>query len=137
MIRAIDKIARITYKRITQHKRNYKMKLLTKAILAKLIKNNLDNADGDKDQTPVLKLFGGGACTWLITELNPEDNTMFGLCDLGFGFPELGYVSLTELEELTFPPFGLGVERDLHFKANGFISEYASTASEKGRIVQI
>ena len=37
---------------------------------------------------------------------------MFGLCDLGF--PELGYVSLNELQGVR-GPLGLGIERDLHW----------------------
>jgi hypothetical protein len=39
---------------------------------------------------------------------------MFGLCDLGMGFPELGYVSLNEMKAVRLP-FGLGIERDLHW----------------------
>ncbi len=35
---------------------------------------------------------------------------MFGLCNLGF--PELGYVSLSEMLEVR-GRFGLGIERDL------------------------
>ena len=32
--------------------------------------------------------------TWLLTEIDPDDHDhAFGLCDLGQGFPELGYVS--------------------------------------------
>ena len=36
---------------------------------------------------------------WLITECDPEEpGRLFGLCDLGMGYPELGYVSLYELQ---------------------------------------
>ena len=38
-----------------------------------------------------------GAATWLLTELDEDGDQAFGLCDLGFGCPELGYVSLTEM----------------------------------------
>jgi hypothetical protein len=54
----------------------------------------------------------------LYSELRKERRMklmMFGWCDLGMGCPELGYVSLSELEEAKFPPFGLGVERDIYF----------------------
>ena len=34
--------------------------------------------------------------TWYLSELNPETNVAFGLCDLGT--PELGYVSIDELQ---------------------------------------
>ena len=103
------------------------MKILTKAIEAKLIKNrNTNNGDADEiDFKPVVKLFGGGACTWLLTELDPGSNMAYGLCDLGFRTPELGYVSMDELMSIKFPPFGLPIERDLHFKADKTLTEYA------------
>ena len=111
------------------------MKLLTQSLREQLIKNhNAQLESGELDHKPVVKFFGGGAATWLITELDPESNLMFGLCDLGMGFPELGYVSLDELAAVKFPPFGLGVERDRGFKASKTLSEYASEASERGRI---
>ena len=57
-----------------------------------------------KDDTvshkPVVKYFTPfGAATWLISEIDDE-NMMFGLCDLGQGFPELGYVHLQDLMSL-------------------------------------
>ncbi len=53
---------------------------------------------------------------WYITELDKEDGTAFGRCDLGMGFPELGYVNLIELEETRNRFGGAAVERDLHFE---------------------
>ena len=64
--------------------------------------------DGTADMysVPVFcKLFTEpGSGQWWITEGedieidgNVVDFHMFGLCDLGMGFPELGYVSLDEL----------------------------------------
>lgn len=91
------------------------MKLMTKAI-EKALPSLDETADMTaEEQTVVVKFFGGSGATWWITAMDPENRTMFGLCDLGMGFPELGYVSLDELEALRFPPFGLPVERDLHF----------------------
>lgn len=55
-----------------------------------------------------------GAATWYITEYDPEDRTAFGWCDLGVGYPELGYVSLAEVESVRLPG-GLKIERDLWF----------------------
>lgn len=55
-----------------------------------------------------------GAATWFITEYNPDDRLAFGWCDLGLGFPELGYVNLEEVLSLVLP-MGLKVERDLWF----------------------
>lgn len=94
------------------------------------------DSEGSIDHKPVVKLFGGAACTWLLTELDPEDLTRaFGLCDLGMGSPELGYVDLTELAVVRFPPFGLPVERDLYWKADKTISAYATAAYAAQRIV--
>ena len=64
-----------------------------------------------------------------------DDDTMFGLCDLGLGYPELGNVSLSELQSIKFPPFQLGVERDLHFKADKTLSQYHNEAIEAHRII--
>jgi Protein of unknown function (DUF2958) len=56
----------------------------------------------------------------------------FGLCDLGIGEPELGYVSFAELEAAKVQ-LSLPVERDLHFMATRTISAYAdSPASAEG-----
>lgn len=111
------------------------MKLLTKEIEAKL-RANAKLPDSEKaDLKPVLKLFNPcGAATWLITELDDDGDTMFGLCDLGFGCPELGSVSLSEIASVKTRPFGLGIERDLHFTADKTLAEYADDARSKSRI---
>ena len=124
------------------------MMLLTKEIEAKLRENgaiNLEHRmrDGNtEDFKPVVKFFGGAAATWLITEISDEgedmdgnhDLILFGLCDLGFGSPEMGNVSLNELKSVKFKPFNLGVERDVHFTADKTLTEYANDARAKGRI---
>ena len=53
-------------------------------------------------EPPVVKIFNPtGSSIWLIHSMDPHDeDTLFGLCDHGFGFPELGYVSLSELQEV-------------------------------------
>ena len=41
--------------------------------------------------------------------MNPQDeDAMYGLCDLGTGYPEIGYVRLSELQRVTVrvPPSG-------------------------------
>lgn len=117
------------------------MKLLTADNIRKLIANGTASKesmmdDGKSiDHKPVVKLFGGSSFTWLLTEIDPDDsNTAFGLCDLGQGSPELGYVSLSELQELKFKPFGLGVERDRYWIAEKTIGQYAKDAQQKGYI---
>jgi hypothetical protein len=70
--------------------------------------------------------------TWLLTELGLDD-IAFGLCDLGMGTPELGFVSMHELRDLR-DPLGLPVERDMHFDADIPLSAYAREAREHRRI---
>ena len=82
----------------------------------------------------MVKLFTPNAgATWLLTELDSE-GIAFGLCDLGQGFPELGYVSLAELEGLR-GRWGLPIARDLYFIADKRLSGYAREARLAGRIV--
>jgi Protein of unknown function (DUF2958) len=72
-------------------------------------------------------------CTWLLKELD-SDGLLFGLCDLGLGCPELGYVALAELTAVR-GKLGLPVERDRHFEADKSISAYAEEARGLRRIV--
>ncbi|MGQ0686560.1 DUF2958 domain-containing protein [Bradyrhizobium sp.] len=90
----------------------------------------------DRDGPPIVKLFTpDGAATWLISEADPDDaDRLFCLCDLGIGFPELGYVSLAEISSVR-GRLGLPVERDLHFVADKPLSAYAEEARKQGRIV--
>src|ERR1700688_4733356 len=116
------------------------MTLFTKTQHEQLIANcqaqivRMDNREPDIDFKPVVKLFTPDAqCTWLLTEFGLDD-IAFGLCDLGMGSPELGFVSMHELRDLR-RPLGLHVERDLHFEADKTLSAYASEARSHGRIV--
>ena len=90
----------------------------------------------DFDPAPVVKLFTPDAgATWLLTEIDPEDHDhAFGLCDLGMGMPELGWVSLGELAAMR-GRLGLPIERDLSFHADKRLSAYAHEARLAGRIV--
>ena len=108
------------------------MQLLTKELKKKLIRNG----ETRNDHFPVVKFFDPcGTATWLISEMNPTDfDTLFGLCDLGMGFPELGYVSLSELA-MVRNALGLHMERDLHFKADKSLSQYAEEARVHQRII--
>ena len=93
------------------------MKLMTQAQKNKMIKNHNDQ-DGTKDFKAVIKLFDPtGSSTWYLSELDPNTNIAFGLCDLGY--PELGYVSLDDLSNLKVK-MGLGIERDLYFTPKTF-----------------
>jgi hypothetical protein len=108
------------------------MKLLTDQLKTKLLANG---ANRDQDHAPVVKFFNPvGSATWLISEMDPDNHDwLFGLCDLGFQCPELGTVSLHELEGITLKS-GLKIERDLHFKASHPMSYDADRARNMGYI---
>ena len=116
------------------------MKLLPPE-LAAVLRANCDahrsaQAEGraEPDPRPVLKLFNPvGAATWLATELAKDGDTLFGLADLGFGCPELGNFSLREIAGVRLP-FGLSIERDLHFATDKPLSAWADMARGKGAI---
>lgn len=117
------------------------MMLLTKSLKEKLMSNDLKQRSvrgtpEEIDFHPVVKLFTpDGGATWLLTELDAEGGDIaFGLCDLGVGCPELGYVSMAELATVR-GAFGMPVERDRRFKANKTLSQYATEARRHERIV--
>ena len=107
------------------------MKLFTQEILNKLLRNGVEsetarNKDGATPyHWPVVRLFTPDAnATWLLSEITPDDhNIAFGLCDLGMGEPELGYVDLEDLARLR-GCLGLPVERDRLFKADRSLMAY-------------
>jgi hypothetical protein len=98
--------------------------------------NALPSTARTLDFEPVVKLFTpDGNATWLLTELDPNGEYLaFGLCDLGLGEPEFGYVSLHELA-VARGPLGLPLERDLYFAPTRTIAAYADLAREHRRIV--
>lgn len=113
------------------------MNLISNELRSQLLANGRQSLVNEGfDPPPVVKLFTPDAgATWLLTEIDPDDEDhAFGLCDLGLGFPELGYVSLAELMSVR-GRLGLPVERDLHFRATKPISAYAREARLAGRIV--
>lgn len=90
----------------------------------------------ERDHWPVLKLFNPtGPATWLICAIEADGDTLYGLCDLGFGEPELGYVSLDELKEVS-AGLAIGLERDLSFRGEYPVSVYARAARTAGHIVE-
>jgi hypothetical protein len=117
------------------------MTLISTAQRQKLLENGraqrdaIDRQDQALDFKPVVKnLTADGNATWLLTELNSDIDLAFGLCDLGLGEPELGYVSLAELAGAR-GPLGLPLECDLHFAPTRTIAAYADLARERRRII--
>jgi len=116
------------------------MKLLTPEIAARLAANALarvaaiESGARESDPKPVVRFFNPvSAATWLATEID-ADGILFGLADLGFGCPELGSFSVAEFESVRLP-YGLGIERDLHFEAAHPLSVYAEAARAAGSII--
>lgn len=117
------------------------MKLLTQHIRQALLRNGklsqiyMEEGIEPPDFLPVVKLFTpDAACTWLLTELDPEDpDIAFGLCDLGMGCPEVGSVRISEIESVR-GKLGLPVERDRHFSTTKTISALADEARAAGCI---
>ncbi len=112
-------------------------KLITDEQRAQLLANGRQSLELENfDPAPVVKLFTPDAgATWLLTEIDPDDHDhAFGLCDLGLGFPELGWVSLAEIEAVR-GRLGLPVERELHFAPQKRLSAFTREARLAGRIV--
>jgi len=114
--------------------------LIPAEALARLKDNHLVNeraalADNPSvDLRPVVKLFfPTSAAVWLITEFDEAEGLLFGLCDLGLGSPEIGYVALSEL--LTaIGPLGIRADRDTNFIAQKSLNGYAAEARRLGHI---
>ena len=108
------------------------MQLLTQDQRARLIANGLNRAH----HVPVVKFFNPvGSETWLFSELDEDGGTLFGLCDLGFGWPEMGSASLSEIAAV-YLPFGLTIERDLCFEGCFPLSVYADAVRQCGGITE-
>jgi hypothetical protein len=108
------------------------MILLTSELRNRLLANGRLR---DIDYVPVVKFFNPvGAATWLATELDGDGDILFGLADLGFGCPELGSFSLSEMASVRLP-YDLGIERDLYFEGTFPLSVYSEAARNAGRIV--
>ena len=119
------------------------MTLLTPELRAALRANAVAHHDAmqsgnaEPDPAPVVKLFNPvGPATWLATELHADDDTLFGLADLGFGYPELGVFSLAEIAAVRLS-FGLGIERDLTFASAAPLSRWDDLARRHGSIISV
>ncbi|MCB9958700.1 MAG: DUF2958 domain-containing protein [Rhodospirillaceae bacterium] len=88
----------------------------------------------NRDFVPVVKLFTPDAnCVWLLTELDADN--AFGLHDLGMGYPDLGYVSISDIESICGPT-GRRIERDGQFAPTHSISAYARAAYSARSIIE-
>jgi len=110
--------------------------LVTEEQRRQLLDNGKAAASGAQlDPWPVVKLFTPDAhATWLLVQLDPNDeDTAYGLCDLGMGAPRLDHVRLSDLQSIRGPR-NLRVLRDTHFVPKRPLSEYVRRAEADGSI---
>ena len=92
------------------------MKIITKKIEEAFKKQGYTGNMSTKDIKIIMKLFNPcGAETWYLYE-KEDDDIYWCFANLGNPvFAECGTVSMNELMALK-GPFGLGIERDMHFE---------------------
>ncbi|SDP36093.1 DUF2958 domain-containing protein [Ectopseudomonas guguanensis] len=113
------------------------LSLITETEREQLLANGRARAASqDIDPLPVVRLFTPDAhATWLLASLDPVDeDTAYGLCDVGIGMPTLGTVKMSELLSIV-GPLKRPVMRDLHFRAARTLSEYTRLAHLNGSIM--
>ncbi|MGO4169937.1 DUF2958 domain-containing protein [Novosphingobium sp. YAF33] len=86
------------------------------------------------DPFPLVRLFNPtGRAVWLVSEIYPDDDTLYGLADLGLGCAELGIFSLREIEAIDLP-LGMKIARDLVFTTRHRLSVWAEASRLAGSI---
>ena len=108
------------------------MKILTKEVLDAFTKQGRTGNKSAKDIKIVMKLFNPvGAGTWYLYE-KEDDDIYWGFVNLGDPeMSECGTVSMTELMNFR-GRFGLGIERDMHFKPLSMSLEEVRNIVESG-----
>ena len=92
------------------------MKLLTKEILDAFKKQGYTENKKPEDIKIIVKFFGGSSFSCYCYEYDPVDRIYQAFCNLGDDqMAECGSLNQDQLESVTFPPFNLGVERDMYF----------------------
>lgn len=112
------------------------MKLLSPAVRRRLAANfERGLRDADFDPVPVVRLFSStGRAVWLASEILPDDDTLYGLVDLGAGHPALGPFSLADLTAIRPPP-GLPVACDPAFASMHGLAVWAAASRLTGSIL--
>ena len=93
-----------------------------------------NNGPNGKNHVPPVRLLTPcGNRVRLLTFQPPDvEDTIFGLCDLGFARPDLGYlrVSLSESYRIR----GIGIERERNFRLDNPVSGCARIARESSSV---
>lgn len=97
--------------------------------------NQLRENRNQEDPVPVVKLFTPyGKWAWLLAFQDGTDrDKLFGLCDMGIGQPELGYVRLSTLED--YDNQGIVIEYDRSAVFDKPLSYYTQIARGNGKII--
>ena len=102
---------------------------------SEMLANGAARARGeDIDPYPVLKLYTPDAgASWVLTALDADGDTAYGLIDIGAGFSELGTVSLSTPAGIN-EPNGLPVAIEPNYKARKTLSAYVADAQRDGMV---
>ena len=93
------------------------MKLITKELEQRFAE--VGEQSNSKNPMVIAKFFDpAGSATWYATEYDKETDICYGYVT-GLAYDEWGSFSITELEAIQ-RPFGLGIERDIHFEEKRF-----------------
>lgn len=109
--------------------------LLTSDQLRQMLAAGVARAQGlPVDLPPLVKIYTPDAnAVWLLAELDADGDLAYGLCDVGVGCPELGYVRLSHLSTMRGPQ-GLAVAVDKDFEPRQLLSAYTERALRDGSI---
>jgi hypothetical protein len=107
------------------------MKLITKEVEEKLLKNPIYSGEGtpDDEREIIVKFFTPWTCwTWYVLEASKQDDGDWEFFGYVCGHErEMGYFRLSDLTELEGPG-GLKIERDMYFGKH-FLSELKNGGS--------
>ncbi len=95
------------------------MKLLTAEIIKSLEKNPFGSQESNDNPKILVKFFTPWSnWTWFVTEGEKQEDGDWLFFGMVHGHErEMGYFLLSELQEVK-GPFGLKIERDMHFSGN-------------------
>ena len=96
------------------------MKILTKELLKEFEKQGDTSHQKSSKRKVIAKFFNPiGSGAWYAVDYIPETGIFFGFISLFSDSGKKGYFSIQKLNE-DLRPFGLGAERDLHFKPGSY-----------------
>ena len=114
------------------------MGILTDEQMKKLIENGKKIKDEFEGKIPVvafLRFYNNPPSAWMLASVDPDNqDKAYGLMEIADGKPELGYVSLKELEEINNDTGKIDHEPMFLHADKLDIHEYARIARDIGQI---